>query len=198
MSRSRCWRSRWGVSGCWGSRWGLSSCWSSRRRRPALRAVSATGVKLDRAVTSAPDDHFAAGPYCRVIAPSVGRVGGVGGCPTIRRGVISAAGVKKVVSVASAPGYHFEEGPDGGVTESALRRVGGAGSRPTVGAGIVPATGVGSVTTEGVVAVPAPDNHLAGCVGPHRSVINSPSRRVSRGRCCPAIGRGIISTAGVK
>ena len=42
------------------------------------------------ATCSAPDDHFAAGPYCRVQRSAVGRVGGAGGCPTVGAGIVSA------------------------------------------------------------------------------------------------------------
>ena len=44
---------------------------------------------------SAPDDHFAAGPDRRVTASGSGRVGGAGGCPTIRAGIVSPAGVQR-------------------------------------------------------------------------------------------------------
>ena len=50
--------------------------------------------KSDDVVTSAPDDHFTAGPHCRVIFSGSGRVGGAGGCPTIRAGIVSPAGVQ--------------------------------------------------------------------------------------------------------
>ena len=43
---------------------------------------------------SAPDDHFTAGPDCRVTDSGSGRVGGAGGCPTIRAGIVSPAGVQ--------------------------------------------------------------------------------------------------------
>ena len=46
-------------------------------------------------IPSAPDDHFAAGPHCRVSVSGSGRVGGAGGCPTIGAGIVSAAGVQK-------------------------------------------------------------------------------------------------------
>ena len=46
------------------------------------------------AVRSAPDDHFTAGPDCRVKDSGSGRVGGAGGCPTIRAGIVSPAGVQ--------------------------------------------------------------------------------------------------------
>ena len=44
---------------------------------------------------SAPDDHFAAGPDCRVISSGAGSaVSGAGGCPTVGAGIVSPAGVK--------------------------------------------------------------------------------------------------------
>ena len=43
---------------------------------------------------SAPDDHFTAGPHCRVNVSASGRVGRAGGCPTIRAGIVSPAGVQ--------------------------------------------------------------------------------------------------------
>ena len=45
---------------------------------------------------SAPDDHFTAGPDCGVNVSGSGRVGGAGGCPTIRAGIVSPAGVQMV------------------------------------------------------------------------------------------------------
>ena len=39
------------------------------------------------APNSAPDDHFTASPDCRVIGPGRGRVGGAGGCPSVRAGM---------------------------------------------------------------------------------------------------------------
>ena len=45
---------------------------------------------------SAPDDHFAAGPDCRVSSGSR-CVGRAGGCPTIRAGIVSPAGVRRPV-----------------------------------------------------------------------------------------------------
>ena len=43
---------------------------------------------------AAPDDHFTAGPDCRVTVSASGRVGGAGGCPTIRARIVSPAGVQ--------------------------------------------------------------------------------------------------------
>ena len=69
-------------------------------------------VFKSRAVTSAPDDHFTASPYCRVTVSGIGRVGGAGGCPTVGAGIISSAGVQKVpLPSHSAPDDHFAAGP---------------------------------------------------------------------------------------
>ena len=42
-----------------------------------LRAVSPASVQIDSSNYSAPDDHFTAGPHCRVKVSRSGRVGGV-------------------------------------------------------------------------------------------------------------------------
>ena len=67
--------------------WWLSNCrcWDCIFRRCSNGA----------AVASAPDDHFAAGPHCRVTVSASGRVGGAGGCPTVRAGIVPPAGVRK-------------------------------------------------------------------------------------------------------
>ena len=91
---------------------------------------------------SAPDDHFTAGPDCRVNASGSGRVGGAGGCPTIRAGIVSPAGVRRRWRPSSAPDDHFTAGPDCRVTVSGSGRVGGAGGCPTIRAGIVSPAGV--------------------------------------------------------
>ena len=65
------------------------------------------------AIIPAPDDHFTASPNCRVTVSGSGRVGGAGGCPTIRAGIVSPAGVQQDVdTVNSAPDDHFTAGPD--------------------------------------------------------------------------------------
>ena len=71
-------------------------------------------------VQSAPDDHFAAGPDCRVNVSGSGRVdGGAGGCPTVRSGIVSPAGVQKCRCRIPAPDDHFAAGPDCRVTDRA-------------------------------------------------------------------------------
>ena len=52
----------------------------------------------DSAACSAPDDHFTAGPDCRVNVSGRGRVGRAGGCPTIRAGIVSPAGVERAIA----------------------------------------------------------------------------------------------------
>ena len=53
--------------------------------------------------SSAPNDHFTAGPDCRVTDSARGRVGGAGGCPTIRAGIVSPAGVRIVPDTSYPP-----------------------------------------------------------------------------------------------
>ena len=90
---------------------------------------------------SAPDDHFTAGPHCRVIIAGRGRVGRAGGCPTIRAGIVSPAGVS---IRKSAPDDHLIASPYCRVFGSARGRVGGAGGYPTIDARIVSPAGVES------------------------------------------------------
>ena len=57
--------------------------------------VSPAGVETAVIIISAPDDHFTAGPDCRVILSGSGCVGGAGGCPTVGARIISPAGVQE-------------------------------------------------------------------------------------------------------
>ena len=70
---------------------------------PSVRAgiISPAGVYKGAAVKSAPHDHFATGPHCRVKLSACGRVGGADGCPGVRAGIISPAGVYKGAAVKS-------------------------------------------------------------------------------------------------
>ncbi len=102
--------------------------------------ISAAGICLDkRSNFSAPDDHFAAGPDCRVAVPGSGRVNAAGCCPTIGDGIISAAGVEKVGDKIRRPRRSFHCSVHTAVCPFlAVGRVSGAGGgRPTVGAGII-------------------------------------------------------------
>ena len=71
-----------------------------------------------------------------------GRVGGAGGCPTIRAGIVFPARVKQVDTIGPAPDDHFTAGPHRRVLEPCGGRIGSAGGCPTICAGIVPPTGV--------------------------------------------------------
>jgi len=104
--------------------------------------ISPAGVQIvNRTIIkkSAPDDHLAASPDCRVRAPHAWRVSSAGGCPTVCARIISPAGVQIVAKRAgpSAPDDHFSSGPDRCVIRSAIGRVGGAGGCPTIGNRIV-------------------------------------------------------------
>ena len=94
--------------------WGRRRCWRGCRTR-CSGAVSPAGVNGLPSV-SAPDDHFTAGPDCRVTVSRGGRVRGAGGCPTVGAGIVSPAGVQMAGEIASAPDDHFAAGPHGCVT----------------------------------------------------------------------------------
>ena len=104
-------------------------------RCPTIRAgiVSPAGVQIGvYHHKSTPDDHFTAGPDCRVTDSGIGRVVGADGCPTIRAGIVSPASVERIKVISSAPHDHFTAGPHCRVTGSASGRVDGAGGCPTI------------------------------------------------------------------
>src|SRR6266446_2249868 len=110
---------------------------AQRDWRSGFGAVPPAGVKIVLGALSAPDDHFAASPDCRVIVSARGCVGGAGGCPTVGAGIISPAVVKKTAAIKSTPDDHFTTGPHCCVMDSDRGRVGGAGRCP----GIIRAAG---------------------------------------------------------
>ena len=71
-------------------------CVSGARRCPTVgdRIISSAGVRMT-GLSAAPDDHFAPGPDCRVIASAIRRAGGTGGCPTVCAGIVSSAGIQE-------------------------------------------------------------------------------------------------------
>ena len=83
---------------------GAGGCPTIRARDCISRRCS---TELRLSVNSAPDDHFTAGPHCRVKISGSGRVGGAGGCPTIRAGIVSAAGVQIVLTIELRPRRSF-------------------------------------------------------------------------------------------
>src|SRR5262249_21260409 len=105
--------------------------------RPAIRAgiVSPAGVQGPEVTPSTPDDHFAAGPHCRVSLSATRCVAGVGGAPTIRTRVVSAASVQIVkVRIDASPDDPFAAGPDWRVQAPAIGCVGRAGGGPVIDA----------------------------------------------------------------
>src|SRR4029078_5472211 len=90
---------------------------------------------------STPDDHFTAGPDCRMGASGSGRVVRARGYPTVGVGIVSPTSVQNAAVItalhSSAPNDHFTAGPHCGVNVTARGRIGDAGSDPTVRAGIV-------------------------------------------------------------
>jgi hypothetical protein len=97
-----------------------------------MPAVSPAGIKI-AAVVSTPEDHFAAGPDCRRNVPGSRRVGGAGGCPTVRAGMVPPAGVQ-IGGAASAatPDDHFAASPNCRVAGPSAGRVGEARWSPRV------------------------------------------------------------------
>ena len=94
-------------------------------------------VQVEVQMPSTPNDHFTAGPDCRVSCSGSGRVGGAGGCPTVRAGIVSTAGVKISWNHRSAPDDHSHCQSRLPCESFGLRRVGGTARCPTIRAGIV-------------------------------------------------------------
>jgi len=160
-------------------------------RSPTIgaRIVSPAGVQKIRAritEASAPDDHFAVCPDCRVKPSGLRRVGGGGGgCPTVRAGIIPATGVYNIGVVKPAPDDHFVAGPDCCVIGYS-GRISGAGCCPAIGARVVsPAATVGDIST--------PDDHFA--TRPHCRVTVSSSGRVGVAGGRPTVAARVIPCA---
>src|SRR5205814_8132028 len=92
---------------------------SDVRGRPTVCAgiISTAGVQkvdsIGSSGTSAPDDHFTAGPHCRVTGSRSGRVARTGDCPTIHTRIVSATGVEIAdIKITSTPNDHITASPD--------------------------------------------------------------------------------------
>ena len=118
------------------------------------------GVQVSEVGRSAPDDHFAAGPHCRVSHRPAGALVVLVAVQLSVLGLYLPAGVQIAAAVISAPDDHFAAGPHCRVSSSASGRAGGAGGCPTVGAGIVSPAGVQKLPSKST-----PDDHFA--AGPH-------------------------------
>ena len=84
--------------------------------------------------------------HCRSTLPLTfsarGRVGGAGGCPTIRAGIVSPASVEIAAAVVSTPDDHFTAGPDCRVTARAAGALVVLVAVQRIRAGIVSPAGV--------------------------------------------------------
>ena len=174
-------------SGARPRRWGTSRrAWRwSRRWRTGLCAVSSASVEMNGKVFSTPDDHFTAGPHCRVEHSSSGRIASGGRCPTICAGIVFAASVK-MTNAYPAPNDHFTVGPHCRVKLSGSGRIASGRSCPTIRARIVSPAGVQIL----IIISSAPDNHFI--VGPHCRLIVSAYGRVCRAGGGPTVSAGIV------
>ena len=93
--------------------------------------VSPTGVQVIGLTSTTPDDHFTAGPDCRVVVSCSRRVNSISRRPTVCPGIVSPARVQKS-GVNAAPDDHFTASPDRGGDVASSRSIGDAGTCPCV------------------------------------------------------------------
>jgi hypothetical protein len=134
--------------------------------RPTVHAgiVSATGIQIaEDVVISAPHNHPASSPHCRVNRSCGRRVGHASGCPSIRVGIVSPPCVKilRPIDIRSTPGNHFTAGPDRSMLVSGIGRIYGIGSCPIIRTWVVSAAGI----EDSRVISATPDDHFG--AGPH-------------------------------
>ena len=125
-----------------------TGCVCGARSRPCIRAwiIFAASGEIHRAGVGAlhatPDDHFSAGPDCRVTTSGFGRVGSASRCPALCAWIVSRAVTEYVPSVVATPDDHFTVSPDCGMRRAWFGGVGEADSHPTIRARIVCTAGV--------------------------------------------------------
>ena len=154
--------------------------------------VSPAGIPVVVIISSAPDDHFAAGPDCRVKPARSGRVDGAGGCPTIRHRIVSPAGVQKRPPLF--PPQMIISLP----VQTAVCQYRPSGALMVLVAIQVSVLGLylPPVLRGGKAKISAPDNHFS--AGPDRRVIVSGSGRVGGAGGGPTVSAGIVSAACVQ
>src|SRR5689334_18455863 len=87
------------------------------------RVIFAAAVQKIASISSAPDNHFVAGPNSCLILTSKGCVVYAGRDPTVCLRIVSAAGVKTAEAAAiPAPNDHFRTTPDCGVSIAGVGR----------------------------------------------------------------------------
>jgi len=170
------------------------------RGRPSvrIRIVSSAAVGIiERLIDATPDNHFTAGPDCRVSNSAKRHIDKTSRHPTVVSGTISAASVQVGMvrdRVSSTPDDHFAARPHCRVVPSCGRRARSRGSRPAVGARVVSPTSIKVAIT--TTSNSAPDNQLA--ARPDRRVIGSCGRCISGAGRCPTVGYRIVSAASVQ
>ena len=191
------------------------------RGRPTV-SVGIISAASDRKgivnICSAPDNHFAAGPYCCVKVSTSGRGSGASSYPAISAGIVSPTRIqigrnrrrrrcrtRRRVAIVwpvsvqltfltySSPDNHLVTSPDCRVKLPRNRRTGGADSCPTISAGIVSSARV-QIAAKAVQS--APDDHLT--AAPHCRVNVPASGRAGGAGGYPTVRAGIISSAGVQ
>lgn len=123
------------------------------------RIVSSASVGIvKRLIKTTPDNHLAASPHRRVVAPTTGHVGRACNCPAITAGIVSPTCVQRITKfILSTPNDHLTARPDRRVSKSRARSIGVACNGPTISAGIVSPAGVKRETA----LAPTPNNHFA-------------------------------------
>src|SRR4051794_3171025 len=163
-----------------------------RRNARAIKAATVDGGIFTTGLNnSAPNEHLAAGPECRVVASGLWRRTKTGRGPNILIWPVSATCVQRPTVIAS-PDYHFISRPDSSVAVSNSRSVHHACRSPTIRDGVVPAACINGIMA---VALTTPHNHFVAC--PNSAVVVSDGRRVGQGSCSPSIAARIVSSAGI-
>src|SRR5439155_25016041 len=99
-------------------------CDVTRSSASGAGIVSATSIKLGTNCDSAPDNHFAAGPHCRLSVSWRRRVSDAGGYALgVGTGSISATGAHKEAVTLSGPDNHFAAGPHRRVVVAVSRNI---------------------------------------------------------------------------
>jgi hypothetical protein len=58
-------------------------------------------LKILGGIPSTPDDHFTASPHHGVLKSASGRIGGAGGCPSVRARLVTPASIQKIQVIPS-------------------------------------------------------------------------------------------------
>ena len=142
---------------------------------------------------SAPDNHFVAGPYCRVTVSCGRSVGDAGGYPLgVRAWSVSPTRAHKEAVALSAPDNHLTSGPYRRVVVPVSRHVNVlmAVQMSVLGLYLPP------VSVPNWPEISAPDDHFA--AGPHCGVSGTCTGREGGADRSPSVGAGIVSPAVVQ